>query len=66
MTTLKVDGMSCGKCVEFVAKALQSVAGVQSARVDLEKGRAEVEGNADVAALIQAVEDEGYSAREMP
>ena len=65
MKTLKVDGMSCGKCVEFVSKALQGVEGVTSARVDLEKGQAEVEGNSDMAALIAAVEEEGYSAREI-
>ena len=66
MTTLKIEGMSCGKCVEFVSKALQGVAGVQSAQVDLEKGQAEIEGSAEVAALIAAVEDEGYGARETP
>ncbi|HEX8551562.1 MAG TPA: cation transporter [Abditibacteriaceae bacterium] len=62
MTQLKVDGMSCGKCVEFVTKALQSVPGVEVARVDLESGRAEVEGDTPVAQLVHAVEEEGYTA----
>lgn len=62
MTTLKIDGMSCGHCVAAVEKALKSVGGVQAVTVSLEEGRASVQGNADRAAMIAAVAEEGYTA----
>ncbi|MDR1412041.1 MAG: cation transporter, partial [Spirochaetaceae bacterium] len=42
-TTLRIDGMSCEHCVHHVTEALKGVAGVSSAKVDLEKKSAEVE-----------------------
>ena len=61
---LKIGGMSCSACVGHVSKALQSVAGVSSASVDLESGNAHVEGlNLDADALVAAVEEEGYEAQ---
>jgi copper chaperone len=62
MTELKIDGMTCGHCTAAVKKALEKVAGVSAATVDLAAGRAHVEGDADVAALVAAVQDEGYQA----
>jgi copper chaperone len=62
MTHLKVEGMTCHHCVMAVTKALESVDGVRSAKVDLEAGRAEVDGAADVQAMIAAVQEEGYQA----
>jgi copper chaperone len=65
--TLKIEGMSCGHCVQAVTQALQSVGGVRKADVDLAGGRAVVEYDADrttPAALVGAVMDEGYTAEE--
>ncbi len=62
---LKVDGMTCGHCAQTVARALEEVPGVKSARVSLEKGEAEVSGDVAAAALVAAVEEEGYKAREL-
>lgn len=62
MTNLKVEGMTCHHCVMAVTKALESVAGVRSAAVDLEKGSAVVDGDADLQAMIAAVQEEGYQA----
>lgn len=62
MTQLKITGMTCGHCQQAVTEALESVDGVGAVRVDLERGSAEVEGNADVTALVAAVEEEGYQA----
>ncbi len=64
-TELQIEGMNCDACVSFVASALQSVEGVERALVDLNSKRAEVEGeNYRVEDLIEAVEEEGYSAKE--
>ncbi|HKI56396.1 MAG TPA: cation transporter [Trueperaceae bacterium] len=62
MTNLKVEGMTCHHCVMAVTKALESVAGVTSAKVDLDNGSAVVDGDADVQAMIAAVQEEGYRA----
>lgn len=62
MTELKIDGMTCDHCTVAVKNALEGVAGVAGADVDLATGRARVSGNADAALLIAAVQDEGYQA----
>ena len=54
--------MGCQHCVVTVTKALRSVPGVASASVDLERGRAEVEGDAAMTDLVRAVTDAGYGA----
>lgn len=57
--------MTCGHCVSAVEKALRATDGVQDARVNLEKGSAEVDHTDEVQApqLVAAVEEEGYTAR---
>jgi copper chaperone len=67
MITLDIEGMSCGHCVAAVRKALSAVPGVKEVtEVDLEHGRARIEGNVDPRLLIAAVAEEGYEAREAP
>jgi copper chaperone len=61
---LKVEGMSCDHCVRAVRDALSKVAGVDRVvDVSRERGEAIVDGRAEVAALIAAVEAEGYRAK---
>lgn len=62
MAELTITGMTCDHCQHAVKGALESVEGVQSAQVDLATGTAQVAGNADLGALVQAVEEEGYQA----
>lgn len=61
MTDLTIEGMTCGHCKKAVEDALRSVEGVTSVEVDLEAGRARVEGG-DVDRMIAAVSEEGYTA----
>lgn len=63
MTTLQIGGMTCQHCVRAVTKALEGVAGVDNVSVDLGAGHARVEGPADPASLLRAVESEGYEAK---
>ena len=60
--SITVEGMSCGHCEETVETALREVTGVTEATVDRETDRATVEGDADSAALVAAVEAAGYDA----
>jgi copper chaperone CopZ len=62
MTTLKITGMTCQHCVRAATQALESVPGVTGVQIDLATGLAEVEGAADPAALVAAVQGAGYSA----
>jgi heavy metal translocating P-type ATPase len=66
MSTIKltIEGMTCGKCVARVDEALREVEGVGEVVVVLEPGGATVEYEGAVEALIAAVEDAGYDARE--
>lgn len=64
-TRLRIEGMTCGHCVQTVEKALQNQRGVRSATVHLEGGAAEVQydpGQVAPEQLLAAVEEEGYSA----
>lgn len=66
--TLAVEGMSCGSCRRQVEEALERVAGVQEASVDLAKGTATVEYDptrVNPAWLAQAIRRAGYGV-EMP
>ena len=66
MIQIKVSGMTCGHCEGAVKKALAEVAGVtEVVEVDREKNLAVVEGTPDVAALLEAIREEGYEA-EVP
>lgn len=60
---LLIDGMSCASCVSRVERALQQVAGVSQARVNLGERSALVLGSADPEALVAAVAGAGYAAQ---
>lgn len=62
MIRLQITGMSCAHCVTAVEAALTSVDGVVSASVDPKSEIATVEGDANVEALVAAVQEEGYQA----
>jgi uncharacterized protein len=67
---LKVSGMTCSHCVNTVARTLRAISGVDSARVDLERGEAVISGEGlDRNVLAQAVQNLGYEvsfAEESP
>jgi copper chaperone CopZ len=60
--TITVEGMTCGHCEQTVEEALEDVDGVTSASADRETESVTVEGNADTAELISAVDEAGYEA----
>ncbi|WP_272658697.1 copper-exporting P-type ATPase CopA [Providencia sp. PROV148] len=59
---LLLDGMTCASCVNKVQKALNSVPGVENARVNLAERSALVTGTAEPNDLIAAVVKAGYGA----
>ncbi|SFU35615.1 copper-exporting P-type ATPase CopA [Xenorhabdus koppenhoeferi] len=59
---LLLDGMTCASCVGKVQKVLQSVDGVEYARVNLAERSALVTGRASPNILVEAVIKAGYGA----
>ncbi len=62
-TTLKITGMSCAHCVNKIETALQSLQGVENAKVNLKKGTVKVKFDETIqtlGTLAVAVQEVGY------
>lgn len=58
---IKIEGMSCEKCVAHVKEALENIEGIENVTVDLKEGKAIIEENNVSDEIIkEAIEDEGY------
>jgi Cu+-exporting ATPase len=68
-TELFVSGMTCQNCARHVTEAIQGVPGVRSATVSLENKNAAVRwspgATANIPAVLQAVKNAGYAAKEI-
>ena len=62
MKQYTVTGMSCAACSARVEKAVSKVDGVSACSVSLLTNSMGVEGDADSASVIRAVEEAGYGA----
>src|SRR5215472_4285279 len=66
-TQFAVSGMTCGNCARHVTEAIQGVAGVRSASVNLDAQQATVRWSdtkaQNIQAVIKAVEAEGFGAK---
>jgi copper chaperone len=60
ITRLRIDGMSCQRCVQAVFTALTPVEGITSAVVSIGAAEIEHDGRATVAALREAIAVAGY------
>lgn len=61
-TRIDVTGMGCTGCAQAVEDALTSISGVTAVDVVLEDDRVTVDGDADPADLVAAIETAGYEA----
>jgi copper chaperone len=63
-TTLAIDGMTCGHCVQAVTKALAVVPGVKVKSVAV--GSAEIEGDGSATGrAVAALDEAGYPAKAL-
>jgi copper chaperone len=64
-TTITVDGMTCGHCVNAVQTEVGKLDGVTGVAVDLASGQVTIVADQapDADALREAVEDAGYEVR---
>lgn len=62
ITSVTVQGMTCGHCVNAVESELAEIDGVTSVRADLETGVVAISSDAavDAAAIAAAVDEAGY------
>jgi copper chaperone CopZ len=59
--TVTVTDMSCDGCEEIVEGAVADVAGVESVEADRDAETVTVEGDADVEAVMEAIDFAGYT-----
>ncbi len=60
---LEITGMTCDHCVHSVTTAVKDVPGVSDAEVSLEGKSAVITGDSfDVQKILDAIEEEGYTA----
>ena len=64
-TTITVDGMTCGHCVNAVQTEVGKLDGVTDVSVDLASGQVTIvaDQTPDAGALREAVEEAGYEVR---
>jgi copper chaperone len=62
-TKYRIDGMTCGHCVNSVKEAIGELDGVTGVDVDLDTGEATVtsDGDLDAERVRAAVEEAGYA-----
>ncbi|MGE7880620.1 copper chaperone CopZ [Bacillus sp. NPDC094077] len=61
--TLKVEGMSCGHCVNSIEGSVKELNGVEQVKVQLAEGTVEVTIDSSVVTLkdiVAVIEDQGY------
>lgn len=56
-TTLEIEGMNCGHCVNAVKNLIEEVDGVTTAKVDLANKNAEVEFDKDTTSIQAIIEN---------
>ncbi|HEK9102297.1 copper chaperone CopZ [Bacillus pfraonensis] len=64
--TLKVEGMSCGHCVNSIEGSVKGLNGVEQVKVHLAAGTVEVEMDSSIVTLkdiIVVIEDQGYEVQ---
>lgn len=60
MLDLKVEGMTCGHCEAAVTRAIRAVDPAAKVTVERATDRVVVESSAEPAAVLKAIEAEGY------
>ena len=62
MDEFKVEGMSCGHCVNAVTKAVKALDPAAKIEVDLANKKVKVESDRDHATVAGALTEAGYPA----
>ncbi|RLB47703.1 MAG: heavy metal transporter [Deltaproteobacteria bacterium] len=60
MSTYKIQGMTCGGCVNSVTKALEAALPDTKVEVTLETNQVSIEGDHDAQRVERAIDDAGF------
>lgn len=60
-TVITVKGMTCGHCKAMVEKNLAKLPGVESVTVDLNSGETKIQGETNMTAVREVIEDLGFT-----
>lgn len=63
MLTFDVEGMTCGHCVEAVARAVKALDPAAEVKVDLPAGQVLAQTRAEARAVAAAIEEAGYKVK---
>ncbi|AZQ46759.1 copper chaperone CopZ [Bacillus sp. GX] len=64
--TLKVEGMSCGHCVNSIESSVKELNGVEQVKVQLAEGTVDVTIDSSAVTLkdiVAVIEDQGYDVQ---
>lgn len=56
----RVGGMMCAHCASSVERAISSLAGVESVKVDLPSGIVVIAGSVSTEQIVEAIENTGF------
>lgn len=62
MIEVKVEGMHCGGCAASLQRALSALPGAGKVSVEFARGTAQIEGEVSREAIIDAIEEQGFTA----
>ena len=62
MATIKIDGMTCGSCIETIKNALKELIDSNYFTIDLESGIAQFSADIDPNEILFAIKKSGYTA----
>ncbi len=65
MTTFQVSDMTCGHCASAIARAIASVDSHARLDIRVEQKRVRVSSTATAAELAEAIQDAGYTPRQV-
>lgn len=64
MFDFDVNDMTCGHCVAAITRAVQDASPGAEVDIDLPSRRVRVNGASDVAAIVAAIREAGYSPQQ--
>ena len=65
MLELKVEGMSCGHCVQAITRAVEGVDTAAKVDVDLPSQRVMIHTDAETSSVTAAIEEAGYEVVDL-
>lgn len=63
MRSFEVDGVSCGRCIAHITRAVQDLDADAVVHFSADRKRVDIDSRSDTDALEDAIRDSGYDVR---